>query len=180
MLSKLPGTQDMPRKEQREIPDFFPPQEGQRRKDFARELLWTERNQDIKCCCFSVSGCHLSKFHKVPASLCINCKVPVAAFWDDLHWLLENLWRVFERGIFSPCSFCANCRSALAPRRALRAGCGCVSGIKGYLHQFKQSCSPSTPHCFLAHTLHHQLCQHAVCVACSEWDQRTHPDKKQL
>lgn len=71
-----------------------------------------------------------SKFPKAPASLCINCKTPVAAFWDDLHWLLENCWRGFERGICSPCSFCANYRSGLAHRRTLWAGCGCVFGTR--------------------------------------------------
>lgn len=50
-------------------------------------------------------------------------------------------------------------------QRALWAGCGCVFGIRATYIILSNPAPPSTPCCFLAHTLHHQLCQHAVCVA---------------
>lgn len=39
MLSKLPGTQDVPRKEQREIPDFFSSPRRTEKKGFCKRVI---------------------------------------------------------------------------------------------------------------------------------------------
>lgn len=96
---------------------FFSSRRRREKKGFCKRAI-TDRKEPrhkVLLLFFNIRMPH-SKFPKAAASLCCN---PVAAFWDDLHWLPENSWRVFERGIYFPCFFCANCRSALAHRRAL-------------------------------------------------------------
>lgn len=81
---------------------FFSSQRRREKKGFCKRAIIDRKEPRYKVLLlfFGIRMPH-NKFPKAPASLCINCKNPLAAFWDDLHWLLENSWQVFwERHLF--------------------------------------------------------------------------------